>query len=131
MELIWKDSEKIHFCKICKSSINFWTSSRVEGILYLLYHKLFFLKYLLLLLWLLGMHLYWADFMKGFSYILSPLSRYGLTKVLYIVRNVDLWMRHWSFHNSLMVLFILLNTIQNHLKLSITGKKQNTTKYLT
>ena len=49
-----KDSEEIHFYKICKSSITFSPSDQVEGTLCLVYCKTFLLKYLLLLLWLLG-----------------------------------------------------------------------------
>ena len=41
---------------------------------------------------------------------MSTQSRWGLTKVLYIVRSAYLGMRHWSLRNKPMILFILLNT---------------------
>ena len=54
-ELIWKDTEEIHVCKICKLAQLCKTSDGVEGTLDLAHHKAFLLNYLLLHLWLLGM----------------------------------------------------------------------------
>ena len=86
-ELIWKRTEEIHICKVCKSSTTFWTSNGVEGTLDLV--KLY-----------IGQIIFSGEGMKlsFFTYNVIiikmrsdkynvTISRWGPTNVLYIVRE--------------------------------------------